>query len=173
MRTHMTNRTLLAVGVIAGTLFLPARGSSQDAQTSAPDPLVPFERLMGGQWHLDGSYQEFEWGVGRRSVKARSYFLVDGQPKLVSEGFWFWHPGEKQIKGVFTAIDMPVVFFDYTTRFEGTKMVNDLHSYSAKGTESVYVETWDFTDDTHFVWKLMKKTPEGLNEVMGGTYTKR
>ena len=171
----MKNRALLIVAVIAGTFLVPTHGSSQNAgaQQAAVDPLTPFERLMGGQWHLEGSYQEFEWGVGRRSVRARSYFLVDRKPKLVSEGIWFWHPGEKQIKGVFTAIDMPVVFFDYTTRFEGSKMVNDLRSYSAKGTEKVYVETWDFTDDTHFVWKLLKKTPEGFSEEMGGTYTKK
>lgn len=171
----MRIRTLLFVAVVAVALLVPAQGSSQDAsaQQPAPNPLAPFERLMGGQWHLEGSYQEFEWGVGRRSVRARSYFLVDGQPKLVAEGLWFWHPGEKQIKGVFTAIDMPVVFFDYTTSFEGNKMVNDLHSYSAKGAETAYVETWEFTDDTHFVWKLMKKTPEGLSEEMSGTYSKK
>lgn len=31
-------------------------------------------------------------------------------------------PKEKQIRGVFTAVEMPVVFFDHTTRFEGDKM---------------------------------------------------
>jgi hypothetical protein len=83
------------------------------------------------------------------------------------------HPGEKQIRGVFTASDMPVVFFDYTTRFEGDTMVNDLRAYGANGFETLYVETWDFTDDTHYVWRLLKKTPDGLQEEMGGTYSKK
>lgn len=171
----MKSRAVLIVAVIAGSFLMPASGSSQDpgGQPAAPHPLAAFERLVGGQWHLEGSYQEFEWGVGRRSVRSRSYFVVEGEPKLVSEGVWFWHPGEEQIKGIFTAIDMPVVFFDYTTRFEDDKMVNDLRSYGANGAEEVYVETWEFRDDSHYVWTLWKKTPEGLSEVMGGTYSRK
>lgn len=172
---HVKNRALQVVAFIAGALLVPMPASSQEVEPeqTAVDPLAPFERFVGGQWHLEGSYQEFEWGVGRRVVRSRGYFLEDGKPKLVAEGIWFWHPGEKRIKGIFAAIDMPVVFFDYTTRFEGSKMVSDLRSYGAKGTESTYVETWDFKDDTHFVWKLMKQTPEGLREEMGGTYTRK
>ena len=116
---------------------MPTRASLQapGTQQSALDHLAPFEQLIGGQWYLEGSYQEFEWGVGRRSVRSRSYFIIEGEPKLVSEGIWFWHPGERQIRGVVTAIDMPVVFFDYTTRFEGNRMVSDLRSPSMKRLE--------------------------------------
>jgi hypothetical protein len=143
-----------------------------EPQTS-PNPLAPFERWIGGQWHLDGSYQEIEWGLGKRSVKSRSYFIVDGKPQLVSEGSWFWHPGEGQIKGVFTAVEMPVVFFDYTTRFEDGRMVNDLRSYDAAGNESLYVETWEFVDETHYEWTLLLETGSGLEKVMGGTYERK
>ena len=171
----MKRWSYMLTAVVAATLLVAAPGRSENSAAGQPasNPLSPFERLIGGEWHLEGSYQEFEWGVGRRSVKSRSYFMVDGSPKLVSEGIWFWHPGEKEIKGVFTAIDMPVTFFDYTTRFEDKKMVNDLRSYGSNGNEKVYVETWDFTDDTHFVWKLLRKTPDGLKEEMGGTYTRK
>ena len=171
----MKRNLLLVATVISCTTPWISPASPNDPGSPQPtsNPLAPFERLVGAQWHLEGSYQEFEWGVGNRSVRSRSYFVVEGKPKLVSEGIWFWHPGEKQIKGTFTAIDMPVVFFDYTTRFEGSKMVNDLRSYDANGSETAYVETWDFIDDMQYVWKLMKKTPEGLQEVMGATYSKK
>lgn len=60
-----------------------------DAQSdTSHDPLAGFSPAIGGQWHLAGSYTELEWGVGRRGVNARRYFVVDGQPKLVSEGAW-------------------------------------------------------------------------------------
>lgn len=134
--------------------------------------LAPFERFMGARWHLEGSYLELEWGVGRRSVKSRSYFVVDGEPRLVSEGSWFWHPGEQAIKGVFTAIDMPVVFFDYTVRFEEDRMVSDLEAYDAAGKRTSYVETWELTDETHFRWELLQQTDEGLEELMSGVYAK-
>ncbi len=171
----MKSRALVVVAIVGGAFLMPAHARCQGAgvQQPAPGPLAPFERLIGGQWHLEGSYQEFEWGVGRRSVRSRSYFVVEGEPMLVSEGVWFWHPGEQRIRGAFTAIEMPVVFFDTTTRFEGNKMVNDLRTYDAEGNEEAYVETWEFTDDTHYVWTLWKETPEGLREEMSGTYAKR
>jgi hypothetical protein len=170
----MRSGLLAAAALVASCSLWPAHVVSQAADTApaTANPLAPFERLIGGRWHLEGTYQEFEWGVGKRSVKSQSYFVIDGKPKLVAEGMWFWHPGEQQIKGVFTAIEMPVEYFDYTTRFEGNKMVNDLRSYDAKGVETVYVETWEFTDDTQFVWKLMTKTPDGLQEMMSGTFSK-
>jgi len=195
MRKRALLPTFLMIAVIAVTPLVPAHATPgapdprklaanplapqqpladpQDPDQSAAGPLAPFERLIGGQWHLDGSYHEFEWGLGRQSVRSRSYFIVEGEPKLVSEGIWFWHPGEKQIKGAFTAIDMPVVFFDYTVRFEGNKMVSDLVAFDAEGNKSAYVETWEFTDDTHYEWKLFSETPDGPREVMGGIYSKR
>jgi len=168
-------RFALVFVFVVGSFVCGVPVNSQVAGEAEPagNPLAPFERLIGGQWHLDGSYQEFEWGVGQRSVRSRSLYLVEGEPKLVAEGIWFWHSGEERIKGVFTAIDMPVAFFDYTTRFEGNTMVSDLRSYDVNGDESVYSETWEFIDETHYVWKLMKDTPEGPQEVMGGTYSRR
>ena len=141
----MKMRGMFAVTIAVIALLMTSSVKSQDV-----DPLQPFERLIGGRWYLDESYQEFEWGVGRQSVRAWSYFVVDGEPKLVSEGYWYWHPGEKQIKGLFTAIEMPVVLFDYTTRFEGNTMVNDLKTFAANGNETIFAETWEFVDDTHF-----------------------
>jgi len=160
----MTNTTSLLIAFAAFSL-----GSAADAN-SQPNPLQPFERLIGGEWHLENTYQEFEWGVGRRSVKARSYFIVDGETKLVSEGAWYWHPGLQQIKGVFTAIDMPVVVFDYTTRFEGDTMRNDLKAYAENGNETVFEETWQFVDDSQLEWKLTSVLDDGTKAVMSGTY---
>ena len=137
------------------------------------DSLSQFSRLIGGEWHLDGSYQVFEWGVGKRSVKSRSYFIIDGKSKLVSEGIWVWHPGEKKLKGYFTAIEMPVVFFDYTTSFKGNIMMNELISYSLQGNPEIYFETWEFTDDDHFVWTLFSKTIDGDKKIMGGNYERK
>ena len=52
-------------------------------------------------------------------------------------------------------------------------MVNDLVSYDANGSESACVETWDFIDDRQYLWKLLKETPEGLQEVMRATYSRK
>lgn len=170
----MTSRLLVFTLVTASCLLTASGASAQDNSPIPPatNPLAPFERLVGGRWSIEGSYQEFEWGVGRRSVKARSYFVVDGEAMLVSEGIWYWNPAEEKIRGVFTAIEMPVVLFDYTTRFEGSRMLSELRAYDAAGGETIYEETMEFTDEDHYLWKLFRKTADGLKEEMGGTYSR-
>jgi len=154
--------------IMAALLF-----ASDARPQPAEDPLAGFAPFIGGQWRLEDSYTELEWGVSRRAIRARNYFVVDGQPKLVSEGFWFWHPGEQQIKGIFTAIDMPVVLFLYTTRFEGDTMISDLRAYAASGKETQFVETWKLEDDAHFAWTLSSETADGQEQSMSGTYTRQ
>jgi len=169
----MKTAARFALTLFAMVLLMPAPALSETVESQQPNPLSSFERLIGSQWHLEGSYQEFEWGVGQRSVRARSYFVIDGAPRLVSEGFWYWHPGEEAIKGVFTAINMPVDVFEYTTRFEGDNLISELVTYDASGTRTAYSETWEFTDDAHFAWSLFLKTPDGPKKEMGGIYTKK
>ena len=168
------NRTMLFLATILASALLPAASRSQDlsSEPARSHPLDPFETLIGGRWHHEDSYQELEWGVGRHSVKARSYFVVDGSPTLVSEGFWFWHPAENAIRGVFTAVQMPVVLFEYTTRFEGDRMISELKAYDAEGDATTYEEVWDFGEVDLYVWTLSRRTPEGLREEMTGTYSR-
>ena len=163
---------LPAAALAAVVLTLPAPARAQDP---APpnDPLAPFEAFVGGRWQLDESYHELEWGVGRRSVRSRGYAVLEGQAKLVSEGMWFWHPGEDRIKGFFTAIDMAPQFFEYSTRFEGTTMVNDLLVFSAGGEPQRYVERWEPIDEDRYHWTLLEVTDDGLKETFDAVYTRR
>ena len=143
------------------------------AAEPADNPLASFAGFVGGRWYLEDSYMELEWGVGQRSVSARSYFTVNGESKLVSEGFWYWHPGERRIRGTFTAIDMPVVLFLYMARFEGDTMIGDLVAYGPNGKETKFVETWKLEDEARFTWKLSSETPDGQELSMDGTYIRR
>ncbi|MBD3226320.1 MAG: hypothetical protein GF313_16445 [Caldithrix sp.] len=147
--------------------------SANNQKTDQSNPLAPFERLIGGQWYMQDSYQTFSWGVGKLSVLSESYVVEQGQARKVSEGYWFYHPGQGQIKGYFTAIDMPVQFFDYTTVFKSDTMKNDLISYSAGGQASHYLETWTFSEDGRYQWTLFTKTDNGRQKIMGGTYQRR
>lgn len=136
------------------------------------NPLAPFERLIGHEWHLEGSVQVLDWGAGKQSVVARSYFEVDGERRLVSEGLWYWHPGDEQIRGVFTAIMMPVSLFEYTTRFEGDTMINDLVTFTPEGKREEHRETWVIADDS-YEWTLFAKTDDGEKKSMGGTFVRK
>ncbi|NBC66773.1 MAG: hypothetical protein GVY07_14095 [Bacteroidetes bacterium] len=100
---------------------------SQELQpNSDSNPLSGFAAIVGGEWHRQGGYQTFKWGIGKKSVIAENYFIMEGKAQKVSEGVWFWHLGEQQIKGYFTAINMPVEFFDYTTRLTNNGIESDL-----------------------------------------------
>ncbi len=156
---------LLAAGAV--WTAQPATAESHEKE----GPLAPFERLVGGRWQLgDDFYQTFEWTIGKKAVTSRGYFVIEGEPKLVSEGMWFWHPGEEKIKGYFVNIDMPTEFIDYTTRFEGDKMLSEIDSYSPTGGLESFTESWDFSDDDHYEWSLY--TAEEGKRAMGGTYTR-
>lgn len=159
--------TALSVLLVASFVSVLGASESDGFTGRSENPLAPFERLVGGQWHLDDSFLVFEWGVGRRSVKARSYFVVEGRPRLVSEAVWFWHPGEKRIKGFGTAIDMPAAFFDYTTLFDAESMKSELAAYSVTGERSDYVETWRFVGESLYEWSLHDADGK---RIMEGTY---
>ena len=86
---------------------------------------------------------------------------------------WYWHPEERRIKGIFTATEMPVVFFEYTARFEDHSLLCELVAYDAEGGRSMYTERWEFVDESHFEWVLLVDTPEGSKEEMSGTYSRK
>jgi hypothetical protein len=166
----------MILGCMFGLLLLAAasgRAAEQTGQDTTGNPLEPFSRLVGGKWQLADTYQTFHWGVGRLSVRSLGFALVDGEPKLVSEGLWFWHPEMKKIKGYFTAIEMPVAFFDYSTRFEGNRMVNELRAFSTAGSVDLYVETWEFTGTDSYQWTLSQPAADSLTKIMGGTYSRK
>lgn len=137
------------------------------------NPLAPFERLIGGKWVMGDSFHTFEWGVGQKTVNTRSYFLMEGNPVLVSEGSWFWHPGRQVIKGHMVAIQMGIDLFSYNTYWEGNRMIGDLKSYTPDGGVSHYQEEFDFTDNDTYVWTLYSKSAEGLEKSMDGTFQRQ
>ncbi|MEM9304236.1 MAG: hypothetical protein AAGE01_19145, partial [Pseudomonadota bacterium] len=90
---------------LMGVLLLASSGC---VEAEEPGPLAGFEAFVGEAWHLEGSHQALSWGPGRRSVTAKSWFVIDGQEKEVSTGLWYWDPAREVIRGVFVATDMPV-----------------------------------------------------------------
>lgn len=171
MRTLKSGwQVAICTGLIVCALCAAQIGA-QDGEKSPANPLSPFERLIGGQWHLENTYQEFEWGSGKQSVRGRSYQVKDGEASLVSEGLWFYHPGEGEIKGYFVGSGMGVDLIDYTTEINEERMVNDLTSYGTYG--GAYEEVWEFTGDDEYVWTLYQKTDDGRKKMMGGTFVRK
>lgn len=138
---------------------------SQNRETS----LELFEELVGGEWRLGNSIQTFEWGLGKMSVIAKSYIFNGSEKILASEGYWYWHPGKQEIEGIFTAINMPVVFFDYTTEIRGDSLISNLIAYDQKGKESNYEEIIYLGDENSYNWSLLQ---DG-NSIMDGVFKRQ
>lgn len=134
------------------------------------NPLEPFDRLVGGEWHLEGSYHVFRWGFDKRSVSALTYRLTDGEPELVGDGGWFWHPGEKTIRGFLFAEGMGIDVFEYASRWEGDAFISDLVTYGSEGSEGHYEERWEFSGPDTYNWSLWARTDAGLEKAMSGTF---
>ncbi|MGI9264653.1 MAG: hypothetical protein ACR2QU_06980, partial [Gammaproteobacteria bacterium] len=59
---------------VCGLLLMMGTANADDnAVDEQANPLTGSEKLIGGRWQLDNSYQTFEWGVGKQSVVSRSY----------------------------------------------------------------------------------------------------
>jgi hypothetical protein len=134
------------------------------------NPLAGFERLIGGRWQLDNSYQTFEWGVGELSVVSRSYVQTLSGDKLTSEGIWFYHPGDQAIHGVFTSIDMGIQLFEYETWFADNEIISKLITWDENHQRGEWEEVWMFTDDRHYIWDLFNLADDRRRNVMRGVF---
>lgn len=143
--------------------------NSQNTEDTNKSPLSGFDPYIGGEWQLGETYQVFEWGVGKKSVKSKSYFVMDGKPTLASEGYWFWHPGEETIIGYFTAVNMPASLFEYTTDFEDNRMISTLITYDDKGSVTKYKEIMDFKSEKNYEWSLYQDNAK----IMNGTFSRK
>jgi len=133
------------------------------------EQLKPFERFVGN-WILDNSLQVFEWGPGRTSVIGKSYQIESDESRtLLSHGMWVWHPGEQRIKGYISATNMPITFFDYSTKFENGRMVSDLAAYDKNGNKSVYEEVMEINSDSTYKWTLFQNG----KAIMEGIYVRK
>ncbi len=167
----MRNGGLAIAYALAAAVGLTPPPLVQAAEADA-QPLAAFDRLVGGRWYFGDTYQVFEWGVGKRALRATAYFPSPEGPKLTSEGLWYFHPESDEIRGIFVSIEMGLDLFEYVTTFEGDTMTSRLSVHGPKGREE-YIETLEFTDADHYVWSLWRDTTDGRDKVMEGSYERR
>ena len=104
---------------------------------------------------------------------SNSYFVQeDGTRTLVGQGFWYWNPEAKAIKGVSVNEGMPHDLIEMRSRFEGDALINELRAITAAGVAESYAEVWEFTGPDTYTWALHQGTLDG--EVwMTDTYHRR
>jgi hypothetical protein len=132
---------------------------------AAETPLEAFGTLVVGEWETEDSRHVFEWGVARKVVRSRSYFKVEREWTLVSEGLWFWDARQEQVRGVAVATGMPVELFEYRSKIREKEVVHELDAQGPAGGK--FVERWKFGGGEYH-WTL--ENPQGGEPIMGATY---
>jgi hypothetical protein len=153
--------------------FAPVRAGDSTATDDARAQMAPFARWIGGEWHMQGTIHTFEWGLDRRSVRFQTWFEVAGERTHVAEGVWFWHPGERSIRGYFTAVDSPADFVEATTLLTVDRMVSDLLAHTADGGRTQQRETWEFDGDDRCEWALFVRHDDHFEKAQGGVFERR
>ena len=136
------------------------------------NPLAGFDRFVGGRWYFGETYQTFEWGVGKRVLRATAHFPSPDGPKLGSEGFWYLHPESGEIRGTFVSIEEGLDLFEYVTSFDADTVKSRVSIHGPKG-RGEYFETLRFTDADHYVWSLWRETAEGREQIVKHEYERR
>ena len=154
----------LGVTLVVGTLGLALAHAA--AAQDATGELEAFGALVVGTWRADDAKHVHTWGVGKKLIHSASYFLVDGEWKLVSEGIWYWDDQERTIRSTHVAIDMPVERFEYRTEVKGALVEHELTAYGSQPGD--FVEIWSFHEDG-YDWRLESPDDRGTR-VMGGSF---
>jgi len=155
------NRTACVLVLSAALISGPTLAASP------PTELGEFGVLVVGEWEAEDSRQVFEWGVGQRTIRSRSYHKSEEGWTLVGEGMWYWDPAEEAIRGVAVAIGMPVELFEYRSQVKDGEIVHDLVAQGPMGGN--YAERWAFTDN-EYRWSLEVNKDGKPEPIMAGSY---
>ena len=162
-RVHLALPTLLL-----GLTAFATSTAAEPPPTANDAPMEAMARLVGGSWKIGPLTHVFEWGIGRHTLLARSY---DSAGNFASEARWFWHPGEKTIRGY--SVDVTGRnLAEMTTSFEGDKRINVLVLSSPEASGQTYVGEWVFVGDDRYDWALYKKTETGREKQFEATATR-
>lgn len=134
---------------------------------AAENELQAFGALVEGTWVGDGTRHVFEWGVGRRALRSRTYSGTGDRWTLVGEGMWFWDADAGAIRGVAVAVGMPVDLFEYRSAVRGVEIVHSLAAQGPMGGQ--FVERWQFAEG-EYSWALETAGDGPRERLMGGTY---
>ena len=159
---------LLCVSLAIGASAETPQPSPVAEPAPAESPMEGMARLVGGAWKIGPLTHVFEWGIGRHTLLARSY---DGAGNLASEARWFWHPGEKTIRGY--SIDASGEnLAEMTTTVEGDTMTNVLVFSNPERSGDTFVGEWVFVGPDRYDWTLYKKTETGSEKQFEATGTR-
>lgn len=159
-----------AIRTLYSLMALTVTSSIVLAQDSVEksNPLTNFAPIIGS-WTFGETIQKFTWGPGEKSVNVSQQAVKDNDTSIVTTGLFFYHPGDNSVKGYFSAVNMGIDLFEYTSvTFSGDTIFADLTTYGDYGGE--FKETWVATDADHWTWTLYQVGASAATQLMTGVF---
>lgn len=149
-------------------LFLPVFMGAEDEKPEAPAPkeepasLDDSARAIGGIWVAEDGVKDpkaphgrftAEWGVGKKLIRSRTYWVQGGKQSLLYEGAQYWHPGRKAL--VFYEMEHTGNLFEGEIVKLGDEYVTRWSAHTAAG-EIKYERRGEYLDDDTMLSRLFE-----------------
>jgi hypothetical protein len=164
-------RTVYGVCLVFAVLLVGF--ATLNASETRKNPLDGMAWMIGGEWRSGNTVQVYEWGIDKLTVRAQSFRVSEGEKTLVSEGYWYWHPEKKVIKGFFTAKGMPFYMIESEAEFLGKKLIHRLMTYSRDGKSQKYVEVMESVSEKKYTWMLFMGSDPSGNAIMRDAFQRK
>src|SRR5262249_42673978 len=138
------------------------------------------ERFVGGEWVTDGHWASgeplhargvYEWGVGKKIIKAYTYVTANGKEYQRYEGVMAWHPKKKSLFEISFAFDGAISEYILESKDNDTLQIGFV-PYT-EGEESKVRQTIKFNDNDSFVWTVSIKADDGWKQLIESTWHRR
>jgi hypothetical protein len=130
-----------------------------------------FAPFVGGEWHATSTEPDggvfhpkvvYEWGLGGKIVKARSFVITDKGEDLVYEMVCGWHPQKQAV--VFRSYSAWDSLYDGTIRIVGDTLEYEWDGFR-KEKVTRYRQEIRMLDDDRYSWVVFAKTDEDWEQI--------
>jgi hypothetical protein len=160
--------------------MITALAAADDKSPRQQNMLAPLERFVGGEWVTDGRWASgealhargvYEWGVGKKFIKAYTY-VKDGEREYQRyEGIMGWHPKKRSLFEISLAFDGAVSEYMIESKDADTLLIG-FSPYGGDQDNKVR-QTIKFTDGDTFVWTVSLKADAGWQQIIESTWRRK
>jgi hypothetical protein len=176
---HQLYRTAVQTGFVLSVLTTHESARAEDRQSDS-NRLGPLQRLVGGQWVIQGHWSSgeglrarsvYEWGVGKQIITAKTFVMNGDKEYQRYEGVLAWHPRKKSLVEFSFAYNGDLSELMVEAKDKDTIYIG--WTPFAEGQASNVRQILKFKDDNSFVWTVSIKNGDKWQQIMEGTWNRQ
>lgn len=135
-------------------------------------------KLVGHDWYAKGLWEDpsrggmrvsYEWGLGGKLMKVKSFVRMEGEEKLVYESVMGWHPGRERIAGYCFSVWGSV--YDGSFTIDGNKFFYEWEDFKGD-TVARWRQLIELTSDDSYQWTVWKREGDDWSLSKESTFVK-